>query len=459
MKPPIALQIEEKAVLAFDTGLDTNAFAKARLAQFIARVGYLVKPDGTVEVWQPFGVVEQDRTVCVVGPFFSGVPMDTLIADTDSFLDVLRRWMAARLHLGSSIDALAVYPSGALVADDGAILFPPEWVMHRAVEAAGEWLAGAEQWTHPDLTGPAADTFTAAALAYRIFCKKAPFTAQEQDVLRQDIREAVFLPTHLAAAGLNKDLALCIDGCLRGKIKELSRLQNSIGEKTPLAQFFSPISEESRLKIEREKEQLSKKLRTRTKGRRFLTRNTTILSGTGIALLIGALIVGSLIRDSANQPTTAGMQPLEVVQTYYDSFGTLDHTMMSACLLKDKVAKNDVTSVSSFYVITKMRQAYETASPPLLVPAQQWLDADPAKYAEVPEGQLIVFGVSDCLITPLDSDESDEEVSFRADYRLWAPSESEGSLASAISNTDTLRLILHKGTWRIAEIVRQADLL
>ncbi|MDR2149461.1 MAG: hypothetical protein LBO67_01305 [Spirochaetaceae bacterium] len=457
MKSPLELQIEGKPALGFDTGLTADAFAKARLAPFIARLGYAVKPDGSVQVWQPFGVIEQNHTICLAGPFFAGVPMDTLIAESDSFLTVLRRWMAARLHLGTSLDGLAVYPAGALVANDGTILFPPEWIMRRSVEVAGTWLTGAEQWTHPDLTGPAADTFTAAALAYRIFCKTAPFPAQEKQVLRQDIREAVFLPAHLAEAGLNMDLARCINDCLSGKIKTLSRLQNSIGEQTPVAQFFSPVTEENRLKREREKEQYAKRLRTRTKSRRFLTRNTTILTGSGIAVLLVALIVGSFIQDNAKQPTTAGMQPLEVVQTYYDSFGRLDHTMMSACLLKDAVAKNDITSVSSYYVITKMRQAYETASPPVLVPAQEWLDAGPAHYASVPEGQLIVFGVSDCRITPLESDESDGEVSFRADYRFWAPSEADSLLFSARANTDTLRVVLHKGAWRITEIERESS--
>jgi hypothetical protein len=391
------------------------------------------------------------------GPAFAGTRLDAILATDEHTLDALCHWIAAYLYMGNHNAEIAVWPAGAFIANDGTVLFPPEWLVHRNAEAEGVWQSGAEKWIHPDRTGTAAAAFTAAALAYRVFCGTAPFTAADTNVLRQDIREGVFLPAHLAAPGLDAALATYITGVLSGKSRELVQLRSIIGDSSRISDFFQPVTQAEQTKLDREKMRFSRKQHARVKGQRFLTRNTTILAGIGIAVLSIALLAGTLIKDRANQPTTAGMQPVDVVKTYYDSIGTLDHVMMDACVLKNKTAKADITMVSSFYVITKMRQSYEVNSPPVVLPAQKWLDDGPDTYSTMLDGQLLVFGVSDLSIEPQDTDASDGQLSFYATYRIWEPGSADDPdppLARFVSCSDKLRLVLYKGAWRIADTER-----
>jgi hypothetical protein len=481
-----------EAALGFDTGLSAAAFAQAKLAQFISQTGYIVEPPGgdqagpPITVWRPRGVVEREdpagaAVMVVWGPDFPGEPLDRVIGDDaakDRALDALRYWLRARRLLLDREDAAPPFPGGALIAPSGALLFPPEWLIRRVLEARGPggWIAGADAWLHPDLSGEGALAFSAAALAYRVFCGSPPFHRDDAETLHEDIREGVFLPASLAAEGLRRDLAAALDrslGLNEGKKAPPppgpAALETLLGPPgtAPFSRFFSAPAGEERQKWRMEREKFQKRRDQSVKQRRFIRRNRIALTASLAALVVAGLIAYSVVRGRADMPTTRGMSPQEVLDTYYGAFNTMDHLLMEACVL-NKAGKEDINLVTNIFVITRVRGAYEMGAASLS--PQEWMDRGS------PPTDLTVFGVSGLQTLCLDPDAEDGQVSYRVDYELWLPDlypqvnpepppDPEGLsppppalfLPQGHPIRDEVDLQLHKGAWRIAGIRREGS--
>ncbi|MDR1949412.1 MAG: hypothetical protein LBQ38_08470 [Spirochaetaceae bacterium] len=495
-------ELEGTVVLGFDTGLDAQAFAQAKMAQFINQKGYIVFPPGQgepwdgkearVEPWKPQGVTERPGpggspgTMVVWGADFPGEALDRIIGEDqnkDTALDALRYWIRARSLLADTPELSPPWPAGALVALPGAfppgtILFPPARLLRRTVEAPGpaEWLSRAERWVHPDLSGGETTAFTAAALAYQLFCGVPPYENQDTETVHEDIREGNFMPPRLRKPGLREDLALLIAETLgpaagqrRGKTgpiqkKDPGALGTLLGPPgfAPFDSWIRPPDDGALEKLAAEREQYRKKNDLSVKSRRFVRRNTTILTAGLVALVIIGLVARSIVRGRADLPTTKGMAPTEVIEAYYGAFGTLDHTLMEACVI-NKAGKGDISLVTNIFVISKVRQAYEMNI--TAIDAREW------QAAGSPPTEQTVVGVTDLHLVPLDSDPEDGELTYRASGFLWLPagmsSEEAGeetppdpAAAPAVAPggyafTDELRLVWHKDAWRIAELTRQ----
>ncbi|MDR2135978.1 MAG: hypothetical protein LBO76_05110 [Treponema sp.] len=508
--------------LGFDTGLNAQAFAQAKLAQFITQEGHIVLPDGTVKPWQPGGVIESGGTMVVWGPDFEGERLDLLLAPgrEDLALEALRYWLAA-LPLAPQA---GLWPAGVFVVTGpagpypaGAVFFPPERLRCRCVQAeTGErWLDGGESLVLPDLAGQAAASFTAGAMIYRIFANAAgagavsggavpgvlPFSSRDPERLHQDMREGVFLPLGLAAPGLDPAVAEAADRAIAG-LKNQPAPRPSPAELAELlgppaapggplrgpASFFRELDTREREKLREERDRCEKKRNFTVGTRRFLVRNNAIIGGIAVALAVVILFAGSMISARRNLPTTAGMDSREVVETYYGAFGTLDHTLMEACVI-NKAGKGDIDMIARYFVTSRVRQAYEFSS--VAVSAQDWFAAG------APPTSAQVLGVTDLDITRLAGDEDGDELRYRAEYIIWLPGggDDSGGIvavpgpapepapipdsgAAALPDAgfgapaggfsaedfipprgyplvDELTLIRHKGNWRISRIDRK----
>jgi hypothetical protein len=495
MKRFFQFEIEGKPALGFDTGLDSQAFAQAKMAQFITQPGLIVFPGGKTGEWKPSGVVEYQNpesaaggkpelrgrsSMVVWGPFFEGERLDLLAEDDsrkDQALKAVCFWIDARL--GSEGREFSVRPGAALVSPAGAVLFPPEQLVRRCLQAEGKkrWARG-ESYVHPDLTGAGATAFTAAAILYRIFTGTPAFPEEDEEVRHQNIREGVFLPADLAAPGLEEQAAALINAALgRGKGGQETRpgpalLRDKLRappEAAPAgaAAFFQPLSDAERARIGEEAARYWKKKTAAVQTRRFMGRNMAVFLGVAAALLIAVLVAFSIARSRAALPNTAGMDSAQVVRLYYESFGVLDHQMMEAAVLP-KAGKTDIEMVANFFVISKVREAYEHIPSPF-IPAQEWRDAGS------PPVNSPVFGVSDLELEKVSGNEEGSEIRYQASFILWMPApagEGNEGPAPAPENaaplpdqaaplphpfTDELTLIRHKGNWRIAEINRGED--
>ncbi|MDR2483882.1 MAG: hypothetical protein LBD55_00630 [Treponema sp.] len=475
----IHCEVDGTPVLGFDTGLDAKAFAQTKTAQLITLPGWIVTPEGRIEQWKPEGVVEREGTMVIWGPDFAGKRLDLLIAEDprkDAALDALRHWIRGRIRLEEALDADCIpgpYPVGACIDSLGTVLFAPDRLIKRAVESEGSdaWSTAGERWVHPDLSGTEASLFAAGTLAYRIFCGSPPFSSLDISLLRQDIREGVFFPLHLAAPGLDAALAALITGAIepstrKGSERSAPPALRTLGDylgppgSGSADSYFHSLSEAEQAKILAERERFRKKQGLTVKTKRFITRNTAVIAAVLAGIAAAGLTVNNTLKDRAALPTTRGMTPRKVAETYYEALGALDHGLMDACVI-GKAGKEDINMVTGYFVVSKVRQAYEMNAPGI-IPAQQWIDSGAAPT------EAAVFGVSDFQLTALDEDEKDGEVSFKASYLFWMPGldpdsaavpetalPGEVRLPSSAPLTDTIRLVLHKDAWRIAEITRE----
>ncbi|GHT65309.1 hypothetical protein FACS1894110_06870 [Spirochaetia bacterium] len=474
----IHFEVEGKAALGFDTGLSAQAFAQAKLAQFITQEGLIVHSDGEIEPWKPSAVIERQRSdgtpgMVIWGSDFKGERFDLLIKDEsrrDEALDALRLW----LEVWSSATRLPLWPAGALIdLDAGRILFPPDRLIMRSIQAEGEdaWLDGVESLVNTELRANDAVSFTAGAILYRIMSGTLPFPNRNHDLLHQDIREGVFLPLGLAAPGLDEKITALVDQAIAfskhapaGGRPGLEEFREALGKRHSrgVDSFFRTLNEAEQAKIAEEREQLQKKTNIRVNTRRFVIRNAAIITGIFIAVVAVSGVIGSIRKSNAELPTTAGMASAEVVQAYYGAFGDLDHTMMDACVTK-KAGRGDIEMVTNLYVMSRVRQAYESIGT-TVIPAQKWLDDG----AQPTESQI--FGVSDLNIRKIRGDESGDEIHYRTSYMLWIPmgadspdeadpndvrAEAAPMLPKGYPIADELTLIRHRGNWRIAEIIRE----
>jgi hypothetical protein len=465
-----SFEVDGKKALGFDTGLDAQSFAQAKMAQFITQPGYLVF-NNTVEAWRPSGVVEGGGGNQVIwGPHFDGERLDCIINDEnrkDFALRALRYWIDARVLLDKR-DA-AILPAGTLISPDGAILFPPPRLVLRCLQAEGS-SGEAAAYIHPDLEGAQATAFTAAAMLYRILVGDPPFKNSDEETLRQDIREKVYLPLRLVCPGTGDELSGIIDNAFNppkesktaNNLARVRELLGTGGNCPPAASFVRSLDAGERKNIENERLQYEKKKNTQVKTRRFVIRNTAVILGIAAALIIAALVARSIIAGRADLPTTAGMESARVVETYYQSFGALDHQMMEACVIS-KAGKDDISMVTNFFVLTKVRQAYEFGVAPV-ISAQEWVDSG-SEPSEIP-----VFGVSGLKIEKISGDEASDEICYRSSFTLWLPASAAETdappvpassvgetLPAAHTYTDEVTLVRHKGAWRISEIKRSEE--
>ena len=475
-----------ETVTGFDTGLSAQAFAQAKIPQFITRPGYIVYPEGKVEEWQPGGVVEQN-TMVVWGPLFPGERLDSIIIDKDrkdEALNHLCNWLKAVMIMDekySGDDLPYPGPAGALAITGrqqtrsifpvGTILFPPARLIKRSIEAEGDETAlNASRWVHPDLKGPEAISFCTGTMLYSIFCGINPYPGDNRDILSQDIREGVFIPLNLASPGLDQKLADFITSAIgsnpqnKGTRPSPKAIYDTISPSAArhVSSWLRPVTDEDNSRIRTEIEQYSKKKALTVKTKRFMVRNTTILMVCMIAMIAAALIVRGEITRRAEMPNTRGMTPQEIAAAYYGSFGELDHSFMDACVT-GRAGKGDIEMVINFFVISRMRQAYEMYMETILS-AQEWFDAG------CPPTEKTIFGVTDLktgnLVTVGDT------VILDVDYILWMPGsyvrENDDDIFAVPENDefifippvgtatrDRLTFVMRKDAWLISSIVRE----
>ena len=513
-------ELNEKPVLGFDTGLNAQAFAQAKMAQFITRPGSIVYPNGKVETWQPGGVIElafqgaerqSVKTMVIWGPPFPGKRLDELLSENGQENEALASlcfWLRSRMLIENKSDARDEPPfpgpAGALIIcqeylcpqqkcsgpelqstfPKGTVFFPPARLLKRSLEAdrtAGGIAIDAERWVHPDLERAEAVSFSAGTMLYRIFCGVSPFVKNNEEELHQDIREGVFIPPHLAAPGIDPEMANLITQALsriprtraenvrptpefildfigaplsaNGIPQTFGLTVPGFGSK-PVSSWFRPLNEEESNKINLEKEQYIKKKALSVKTRRFVIRNAVVIGVSVIAIIVLLFAIRGAVQQKAELPTTKGMDPVEVAESYYNAFDTLDHTMMKACVTGE-AGRGDIDMAANMFVINRVRQAYDFSQGGFLS-AKDWVQTGR------PATDKAVFGITDLQIHRLS--ETGGNVRLEANYTLWLPgadSSSDQNVRSATPagqvNRDMLELVFKKGLWQIAEINRTSS--
>ena len=479
-----SFELNGQEVLGFDTGLKPRDFARTKIAESIFQYGYIVYPNGNVEVWQSGGVThlgsEPAETTVIWGPLFPGERLTDSIRsnDKDKALDALRFWLKAWIVLEDKISGMAEITSiketgigtGAFIITKendlfplGTVFFPPAIFYERSLEAEGvKTTVDNERYKHPDFENNNGISFSAGTMLYRIFCGVDAFDGDNKDDLRRNICEGVFLPPNLALPALDPGMSSLISRAM-GSSGSLG-LKTAGGElsKRPspieIIEFIGPpasgqiaawlrnLDEEEIIKNNAEKERYLKKSAIAVKTKRFVTRNKIILAVSLMALMLIILFIVDMFGNRSKF-TTKGMSPVEVANAYYNAFGELDHALMEGCLT-GKAGREDIDLVINLFVISRVRLAYEISTQSF-ISAQRWIDEGS------PATEKIVFGVTDLKLSGFSTD--GENARLTAEYILWMPGYNDDDnfmIPESNARIDELDFTLKKGAWHISSVRR-----
>lgn len=446
--------VENNSAICFDTGLDPRSFARTKMSQSLIEPGYVVKADGSHDVWKASGVNENDGFMRVYGPLFQGKRLDLLLDEISSqtlgnkeALGAVISWIKAKMFLGETKSALN--PGASFYSPDGSVFFAPEYLSTRCLYLEGVLQ---DRYNCPDLAGMEATAFCAGLMLYKIFTGVHPYPSSE---IYQDMREGVFMPINFAYPGLNEKLAKLIQSALLLPVdkKQLSRknklLRSGIDILTGILEVLSSeepvitsLSKEKTDQTEKDKKIFLIKQYITVRSARFAVRNKYLLVGVSIGVLFLLFVAFSTAKSFSSRLTTAGLSPETVVTVYYDAFSSLNHDLMEACILG--ASRTDVNAALSIFAIYKQRQAYEMSTRTSIKQAKIWKE----NGNELPAPD--VFGVTDLTVEKIGGDESEGLVLYRADYELWSPMEDFSR-----SRSDRLMLKTDKRkNWRIVEIER-----
>jgi hypothetical protein len=320
--------------------------------------------------------------------------------------------------------------------------------------------------------------FTAAALLYFALSGGFPYPGRDRDVLREDIREGVFIPPRLAAPGLLDEPASLITAGLsprarlrglRPALADIARLigtaaasgaaEDGVAKSDGRRGLFRGLGQAEKEALEAERERFLRKREKVVKTGRFLRRNRAAILAVAGAAVIAVLVAGSLIRARLDRPSTRGMDPAAVVESYYNAVNALDHEMLGACVTGG-AGKDDINMVTGLYVVSKVRQAYEARE--VFISPEEWRESGGGV------SEKAVFGIDGLVIRETDTDGAGRVV-YRAEYLFFNlyPDSNGGTVSPAaegevpptvpagVPRLDELVLEKNgKGLWRITEIRR-----
>jgi len=432
------------------------------MSQNLIEPGYNVNPYGSYETWKITGVNENDGFMRVSGPSVPGKRLDIFLEEIDSTsqslelkqeaLEAIINWSKAKMFLGDTRSS--TNPGASFVSRDGNVFFAPEHISSRCLFIEGGKL---DTYNCPDLVGMNTTAFCTAAMLYKILSGTHPYPS---DDLFQNMREGVFLPVHLAAPGLNPQLSELIQEALMLPVEKKGKqhtapksaneiltniidiLTNNENKAVSFSSLFETVSTEKVKQYEKETKNYYFRKNKIVKFKRYATNNKYLLIGFAIGIAFILFVVFSTAISISHRPTTDGMSPDLVVNTYYDAFSSLNHQFMEACI--HGADRSDINTVASFYAVIKQRQAYEGQNASSLIQARIWRDTG----GKLPAPN--VFGITDLKVNNIGGDEEDGMLIFTADYNFWTPYDEY-----AMHRNDTLTLKRDKRKrWKIIEILR-----
>lgn len=181
----------------------------------------------------------------------------------------------------------------------------------------------------------------------------------------------------------------------------------------------------------------------------FFRKKGTLTVGIAAGIILLGTVLFPILSGALAPPLTRGMEPRQVLETYFNGINSLDVTVTQGCV-DGKAAKDRINTVMNLYAVSRVRMGYEGRSP--FVSAPDWL-ARPDRTLK--EGEML-FGITGLEIRPL------SENRFHVLYREWSSfyegNEGEQNLSPALmiqgaEIEEEYRLIWKREAWLISEII------
>jgi len=448
-----------KLHLAVSLGAATHGSALTQILALKGSPGWIAGASGVRE-WRYEGVIEREGTVSLIGPHVQGLSLEKALSlPAGEALPLIARLVRALLQLSESRAGwFAVQSDSVIFTGDEDVLFLPP-VMDGELRDLRTFEANRETFeclNHPDLRGEALAIFTAAAALFRLLTGRFPFWGADPEELHSQVRNLEIQPPASLVPGLDGEVSdLIMAGLGRSRRGPVSLSQISEGlARWKTHELVRPLSDGQRQTalLAAESRELSAGRSFRR--RRFWQRNWRVAAIAAAAVILLGILGGTILKNVLAPRVTRGFSPRKVVETFYSSMNTLDHTTMQACAV-GPAGRGEIDEVTTLYVTSRVTQGYEGRSS--IVSAADWDKA--GRRPLVPPSSL--YGVTGLS---LDEEQGEPAPVFVVRYDKWNPAPPPDAVGgSAVdyvpqSEGHTVRdrvwMKLDRGDWVISRIDR-----
>lgn len=310
---------------------------------------------------------------------------------------------------------------------------------------------------HPYLDNPyQQNSFTIACLLYKILTGEFPFFGNSEKEVATKIKNNIIIEPDIFNPALSKKTSIFLLNFFKKK-KYLNFTLEDWKEKLSII-----LNEEDFLKKDMNtiKEQNTnleyldsaiKKSEKKYKKALFLQNNLkTIIIYSSISLTL-IILLSYFIYNYYKPRTTKGFTPYEVVKAYYNSFNTLNNTLIADCVM-DHAATKDLQTIIALHLKRSQLISYNIED--YFISADKWIKKGKPDIIS----PYYLFGVSEPKITKITS--SENEFLFLAEYEKYysvpntESKESEKQKIKSFFIKEELYLKPDRGDWVIYKINR-----
>jgi len=439
-----------KAYTAISSGLNSRVFRSVDISDLQSEPGWIFDSENRMVPWKLEGITEEKGQMVFYGPLVQG----EVFSSSDLTLERLERMVSLFQSLrDKGMFYQGFFSRGWVFLEDGRILLLPgrlmEFIRKSSNEEtrAGSWYP----YNHPDLRGLDSLEFTTAVLAVLLLKGEHPYSPleTEEDNRNEQLRRPPSLSPELMIPGLDKEIGELMTLSFKGTQGLLKKWEKAIG-KWKAEGAVTELSDEEMKELNQKAEQLQERSEKNRKLRQKWRRKNSVYIITALVLLFAGIIISTPIKKALEPPLTMGMTAREVVESYYNSFNTMDQELMEDAI--DKTAgKGDLNEVTNFFVTSRVRMGYEGKSG--IMTAQDWVDNGRSSL----DYGISLYGVAEVSIQDMGSSQ------FRVSYEKWIPGSAEGMDMESNDPippegyrvTDMVRLEQQKkGNWLIVSLER-----
>jgi hypothetical protein len=428
------LEREGRDVLAIPVGVSKNDFILTKLGELRKLPGHIIR-DAEIEEWRIEGAFKHEGRLYLHGPHLRGLFLEMAIQKSfPAALPYLTRLAHALVVLkrqGSSLEF--VQTDSIYFLEEGGILFLPPSLMKelRNMHPEVYKLRVFESIHHPDIEEPEKGlSFSLAALLYRVIRGHYPFQADTEEEIHNRIRYARPLPLSLIEPGFREDLSRQIlAGLGRGdtpapSLEEWEEILAGCKQEGLYRDITEMEREQIRGRARKEEEKIGRAYRRKV----FWQKHWKTVGIVAVAVVVGGVLAGSLLKNILAPRETRGFSPGQVVETFYQGMNDLNHTLMEDCVV-ERAGKQTIREVINIYVLSRVSLGYEGSSH--IIGAAEW-DAQGRPELSPPQ---TVYGVTDLVVL---QERGEPEPVFQVSYTKWVPEPGQEPGSDSAGSTELL---------------------
>lgn len=399
----IILEQNNNETLGLNVGLSNRGTAGTEFSDIRKKVGYILKGDILEEFTLPEITEIDEKIVIYSKDMHCGInPLFTKDNDLVTIKEIIRFFTILK---NRNIEPTTYSNNLLYKTDEGnLIMMPPEIIKFiNDRDSLAKKLSNQSIFKHPDLQNEQSLLYSIGILLFEHTTDGYPIVYNDVEDLRDKMRRKSLIKPRWKNIKLNDGICRLIEDLLDIDVEitlneTLQRLEKLL--KDGIYRDVSDLEDES---IKNEK--LKNRMLKSEEHRRLFIKYKGLLIGIGVGVLILATFFGSIISNALKPPKTVGFSEIQIIESYFASFQTLDPELIDDVLAKG-IRKSDSTEISTLYVTAKMRTQNDPTAK--ISTPSEWLTYDDAK-----KSLSDVYGIYDLKIEPL------TDTTFSVHYEKW----------------------------------------